>query len=213
MISDILYFDGEGIAGLAAQLPDAGLKSYSQQTESEASSAGALKPKFSLGNLLQAIGLPSIGVEGEVSAGQRSKSGRIENYEITPEQLHRKLVATLSGEQKLYRSIDAARIASAARNGNVFCDIVAKFRPLSDPQLDEWRTRANTSGYLVLSLENDPRVTMGMSLAKIRGVSPNGIGMMSHLAVTMRGNAGLRLKVFGRFDGTSYIKPFVVTHY
>ncbi|WP_312690175.1 hypothetical protein [Brevundimonas nasdae] len=213
MISDILYFDGEGVAGLAAQLPDAGLKSFSQQTEFEASSAGALRSKFSLGNLLQAVGLPSIGVDSEVSAGQRSKGGRTEYYEITPEQQYTKIITALSGSQKLYRNIDAARIASLANNRNVFCNISAKFKPLGDPQADEWRTSSNTSGYLVLSLEDNPRVNMGMSLAKVRGIKSNEIVNTSHLALSMRTNAGLQLSVFGRFDGKSYIKPFVVTHY
>jgi hypothetical protein len=213
MINDILYFDSEGVASLAGQLPNAGLRGFTQQNEVESSTVEGIKPKFSLGKMMETIGLPTIEIGGELSNSHRHKSGRNENYEIPIEQVYSKLVAALSGKQQLFRNLDAARLASAARGGSVFCDLAATFRPSSSPASDRWREEANERGYLILTVDNDPLVRMGMSLRKLRGIPPEGIGATSHLAIGMRGLGGLRLSVFGRFDGTGYIKPFVVSHY
>lgn len=213
MFQEILYFDDDGIAGLSAQLPDAGLRNYCLQSEDETSSDGALKSKFSLGKILQFIGVPTLDIGAKVSTGKRSKSGRIENYEITPYELHRKLVAALTVREALYRNIDAARLASVAKNGSVFCNIDAKFLPLKDYESTKWISDANSCGYLVLKHEKIPSVTMGMSLSKMPGINSANIGNASHLAVCIRGNSGINLSVFGRFDGKNYIKPYVVTYY
>jgi len=209
---EVMYRDDAVLDSFVAQADGLVLSGVTTKAERSGETSATAKPNFSLGSILEKMGLPNFSIGIDIAKRGARVSGETASYTLSQEEKYRYIAQKLSEGRKLYRDKYEAWCAARASTGNVFCEIEGQFVPAGwQPQSDAWREFANAQRTLVLHTKEEETFLMGMSLSKIIGISDGQIGLVSHLAIRAR-NGGLAIRVFGSMDKTKYIKPFFAAY-
>ena len=209
-LEEFIYFDETGIDSLFNQVAPGRLERYSVEDSGSSETGVTGGTKIGLGSILKRIGLPSVDVEAKGTAKRAKGDRRTEEFVATREYRYQYLIGELGVVATLKRSLDDAwHRALASGSGDIFVT-TAEFAPLPGNGSDDaWRMTANQSGMLQLQDVPDRAFTLGMSVAKLVGMSEGQIAPASHLAFRMR--SGGRFRILGKMDKSKYIKPFAVS--
>lgn len=202
-VQELFYIDAPGLERLFAQTGATTATKLVEEVSGDRTASHKLSPTASLSLFGISIGG---GFEKSVGRGRGVRLSR--ESHLRPENHLADVRSALEQLGRLHLDLYSATNEAKSTSGSAFCDLQGIFRPFGWRESDDsWRLRANSDGFLLLELAEDPQTKVGMTLSKIVfGSAKEEIAPTGHLAMRLR--RPISLRILGTVDAGRYIKPY-----